>query len=245
MFRVIPVIDLMNGVVVRGVRGERDRYEPIKSVLVRDSNPITVAKVFKERFGFKELYLADLDSIMSGNINVGIYRELIKWTGLKLMVDAGISTVNQCIELIKAGINKIIVATETLESIDSLNEIFKVIGFEKLILSIDLMGGRVISKVSEWSGAKPEELVEEVNKLNPSEVILLELSRVGSYRGVDEGLVKRIVNKLKVPLITGGGVRDVNDVVKLKSMGVRGVLIASALHDGRIKPSELKCILNE
>lgn len=77
---IIPVIDILNGVVVHGVRGEREKYEPIKSVLCNSSDPLEVANVFKE-LGFKSLYVADLDSILK---KVKIMRYLEKF--LKLQV---------------------------------------------------------------------------------------------------------------------------------------------------------------
>jgi uncharacterized protein related to proFAR isomerase len=38
----------------------------------------------------------------------------------------------------------------------------------------------------------------------------------------------------------GGGVRGVKDLVTLKDLGVFGVLVATALHSGKISPEELK-----
>jgi phosphoribosylformimino-5-aminoimidazole carboxamide ribotide isomerase len=41
-------------------------------------------------------------------------------------------------------------------------------------------------------------------------------------------------------VLVGGGVRDVADLVKLKELGVYGVLVATALHSGKISPESLK-----
>ena len=57
---ILPVIDLMGGQVVRGVAGRREAYRPMVSTLTDSSDPLAVACAFRKRFGFEELYLADL-----------------------------------------------------------------------------------------------------------------------------------------------------------------------------------------
>ena len=41
-------------------------------------------------------------------------------------------------------------------------------------------------------------------------------------------------------IFVGGGVRDIEDLVELKNLGVSGVLVATALHSGKISIEELK-----
>ena len=66
--RVIPVIDLMGGHVVRGVAGERSRYRPVVSLLAQDAAPRSVAQAFAQRLGAREVYVADLDAISDSAI---------------------------------------------------------------------------------------------------------------------------------------------------------------------------------
>ena len=46
--RLIPVLDVMNGVVVRGVGGRRSEYRPIVSQLTSSTDPVEVARVLIE-----------------------------------------------------------------------------------------------------------------------------------------------------------------------------------------------------
>src|SRR6187431_505841 len=87
--RVIPVIDLMYGQVVRGVAGRRSEYRPIQSQIAADARPATVARAFVERFGFETVYVADLDAIGGGAPDL-ISLEMIARAGLNLWVDAGV-----------------------------------------------------------------------------------------------------------------------------------------------------------
>ena len=71
--RLIPVMDLKDGLVVHAVRGERQRYQPVKSVLCPTAQPLDVALAFRDQLGLSELYIADLDAIQGS----GDHRSLI------------------------------------------------------------------------------------------------------------------------------------------------------------------------
>ena len=62
---VIGVIDLKGGVAVHAVRGERERYRPVRSALAARAEPIAVAAGLRA-LGLDELYVADLDAIAGG-----------------------------------------------------------------------------------------------------------------------------------------------------------------------------------
>ena len=86
--RVIPVIDILNGIAVHAVRGKRSEYKPLVSVLCPSAKPSEIAFAFK-KLGFSRLYIADLDAIMKKSSNLAVIRQIAKSTGLDLMVDAG------------------------------------------------------------------------------------------------------------------------------------------------------------
>ena len=52
--------------------------------------------------------------------------------------------------------------------------------------------------------------------------------------------LKEVLRNIKAKVFVGGGVRDIKDLVELKALGVFGVLLATALHSGKISPEELK-----
>ena len=64
--RVLPVLDVLKGHVVRGVAGRRQEYRPIQSRLASSSQPLAIAGGFRRHFGLTEFYLADLDAILGG-----------------------------------------------------------------------------------------------------------------------------------------------------------------------------------
>src|SRR4051812_28304479 len=106
--RVLPVLDLKTGVVVRGVAGRRHEYQPVVSSLTASSWPVDVAGAFREHFGLAELYLADLDAIAGAAPALPTYVAL-QAMGFQLWVDAGVREPAMATPLAEAGISKIVV----------------------------------------------------------------------------------------------------------------------------------------
>jgi phosphoribosylformimino-5-aminoimidazole carboxamide ribotide isomerase len=125
--KIIPVIDVLNGTAVHAIRGERKQYQPLKSVLCRSADPLDIALTFKS-LGFKSLYLADLDAILGKPANFSLYQQIIAKTSLELMIDAGIADIAKAKKVLKTDVTEIIIGTETLRSLDFLNQAVKTFG---------------------------------------------------------------------------------------------------------------------
>ena len=237
--KVIPVIDVLDGVVVHAVRGIRGKYKPLESVLVDSIEPLKVAKMFRD-LGFSELYLADLDAIIKGTLNLEMLKAIVNETELKLMVDAGVTNVEKTKRLFDSGVQRAIIGTETLEKKDFVRQAVNLFGSERIIVSLDLRDNEVLFKWPLGRSNDATSLLEEFSKMVVSDAIILDLSRVGSNEGVNIDFLKRLLKASTMNLYVGGGVRSISDLLKLKELGVFGVLMASALHSGKISLYDLK-----
>jgi phosphoribosylformimino-5-aminoimidazole carboxamide ribotide isomerase len=237
--RVIPVIDILDGVVVHAVKGQRREYKPIQSTLTTAVEPLAVAKTFKN-LGFTDLYIADLDAIIDCSTNFGVLNQIAEETGLQLIVDAGITSLERAKKLLDAGVSKVVIGTETLQNKNFVAEAVKAFGNERVIVSLDLKGEKVLVKIGFSGCLNPLCLLGEFKEMGISNVIVLDLARVGSGEGVNVDFVKKAKAEVEMDLYVGGGVRDVNDIVELDCLGVSSVLVASALHNGKITVEELR-----
>jgi phosphoribosylformimino-5-aminoimidazole carboxamide ribotide isomerase len=70
--------------------------------------------------------------------------------------------------------------------------------------------------------------------------IVLDLARVGSGEGVNMDFLKQAIASLSTGVYVGGGVRGVADLIELRDLGLSGVLVATALHNGKISITDLK-----
>jgi phosphoribosylformimino-5-aminoimidazole carboxamide ribotide isomerase len=237
--KIIPVMDVLNGVVVHAVRGRRSEYQPLKSVLCASAKPLDVALAFKA-LGFDELYVADLDAITGGHANFSILKQIVDTTGLRLMVDAGVANLERAEKLLRSNVSKIIIGTETLPSMSFVGEAVKSLGKERVVISLDLKGEEVIGDVELGKFRNPLSLLREFRRMEVDQVIVLDLTRVGSGEGVNMPFLGEVKRNFKGKVFVGGGVRDIKDLLELRRMSVFGSLIATALHSGRISLEELK-----
>src|SRR5438105_4266057 len=161
--RVIPVIDLMAGQVVRAVAGRRSEYRLIQSRLVADAYPSTIAEALVAKYHFDTVYIADLDVIMGGRRNERCW-ELIAEAGLKLWLDAGVSSKSSATVVLQAlrrfAVDPtIIVGLESLEAPEFLIELSAFLGRDTLAFSLDLDRGQAMTRIEKWNHQPPIEIV--------------------------------------------------------------------------------------
>jgi len=237
--KIIPVIDVLNGIVVHGVRGERKRYQPLKSLLCKSADPIEIASAF-ESLGFCSLYLADLDAILGKTANFNVYKQIMAETSLDLMVDAGIADIAKAREVMDAGVSKIVVGSETLSNLGFVSQAVSAIGEDKIVVSIDQKGGKVLSASDSIALMDAVSFAQQIASLGVRQIILLDLDRVGTEHGINLALLRDILEQTRVEVLVGGGIRSLQELEQLRTLGVSGALVATVLHNGKVTVDELK-----
>jgi phosphoribosylformimino-5-aminoimidazole carboxamide ribotide isomerase len=237
--KIIPVIDILNRKVVHAAKGERHNYKPLESILFKSTEPLEVAKGFKA-LGFSELYVANLDAIIDCSTDLGFFKDIVEETGLRLMVDAGITSFERAEKLIESNVSKLIIGTETLQSKKFVAQAVEIFGSNRVVVSLDLKGDKILVKLGFDGCLSPICLLKDFKAMGVSQVIVLDLARVGSGDGVNLDFLKKVIAEVGVEVYVGGGVRDINDLLELKELGVSGALVATALHTGKISIAQLK-----
>jgi len=237
--KIIPVLDLLNGIAVHAMRGERNKYRPLKSILWPSPDPLELAKVF-DSLGFDELYMADLDAILENKEDLSVFTRISSETDLSLMVDAGINDLGKAERVLEAGASNVIIGTETLTDLGFAGEAVQALGENRVIVSVDLKGGELLSRSEKIRSMNPLRLVETLEEMGVARVIVLDLARVGSEQGANMGVVMEVLEKTGVEVITGGGMRGIGDLDEARDLGVSAALIATVLHTGKLTAAELE-----
>jgi phosphoribosylformimino-5-aminoimidazole carboxamide ribotide isomerase len=226
MLEIIPVLDLMNSVAVSGKSGNRNTYTPLQTIFSQDSNPIAIANNLKIN-GAKEIYIADLDLIEKKGHNLDTVKMLN--TILPVMLDCGIKNLESFDFYVKF-VNKIIVATETLDSIEELHKIFDKFPKERIVISLDIKNDKILSNNLDIS---LNDFKRELATIGPNEIILLDISKVGTENGFNKELLNNF-SEFKDKIILGGGLTN-EELHSLDEFGIKKVLVGSALHKGDVK----------
>jgi phosphoribosylformimino-5-aminoimidazole carboxamide ribotide isomerase len=218
--QVVPVLDVLGGRVVRAVRGERAAYRPIVSSLVAGSAPVDVARALVRRSGSGVLYVADLDALQGGRVQLALLEALLDaLPGLVLWVDAGLRDAGDGRRLCDAlgPCATPVFGSESLADVGALD------AFPDAVLSLDSRRARPLDPAGIW--AEPARW--------PGTVVVMTLDRVGAAAGPDLEAFGRL--RAQAPdrrWIGAGGVRDAADLAAAAAAGADGWLVASALHDG-------------
>ncbi|MHA1697211.1 MAG: HisA/HisF-related TIM barrel protein [Promethearchaeota archaeon] len=242
-FRIIPVIDIKDGVAVHAVKGMRNQYKPVLCPWCKSSDPLDLAKQYRSVFGLKDLYIADLDSIMHERMNTKIYEKIIKQCDGRIMVDSGITTFEKYQELINYSFDEIILGTESIKDVETFNQILENAS-SQIIISLDLRHGKVLSPIEELRSRGITGAFEFLLDLNPDAFILLDLANVGAKVGVGLKYAKDLISISNKPVYLGGGIKSIDDLVKASDLGFSGVLLATALQEELIKLDEINQFLS-
>lgn len=233
----------MEGRVVQGLRGERERYRAVRSDLVGGSDPKAVAEAVLRLCGGTSVYLADLDALSGAGDHLDVVHDLQRHLGAEPWVDAGVYDAEAASRLLDAGAARVIVGTETLTSLDALRELRLVLPGAQTLVSMDIGMHGVISRCPALAGLRPLAALESLAAEEVDEVILLALPHVGTGAGPDlETLRAARAAYPRLRLIAGGGVRGPDDLRALAAAGADGVLLATALHRGWITAADVRAV---
>ena len=219
--KIIPVMDIKNGMIVHAVAGRRNEYKPLKeSILIDKPHPRLLLAKLRE-LGFDEIYIADLDAITGAGSNYQVIKDAVNM-GFKVLADVGING----LYLSDNDSLMHVIGTEYLARLELAN---------RRAMSLDMIGGRVLlgGKLCDL-----DDILVEVRRLQLKSLIVISLDRVGTLAGPDLDSVRAIREAYNGRLLIGGGIRNIDDLEALKNVGVDGVLIATALHRGTIMRRE-------
>lgn len=227
--RVIPVIDLLGGQVVRGQGGDRQNYRPIVSALCRSADPLAVARRLCAHCDSRQLYVADLDALMKGTPQHQTLQALLQaLPDLELWLDAGFADAAAAAALIgrlgPPGRRVVpVFGSESLRSLDALQAPADA-GPDHAgpVLSLDRRGARRLDPAGCWNAPGRW----------PQRVIVMTMERVGSGLGPDLATLAELRRLAPAATLIGaGGVRSMADLQQARRAGADAWLVASALHD--------------
>jgi phosphoribosylformimino-5-aminoimidazole carboxamide ribotide isomerase len=249
---VIGVLDLLQGRAVHARAGARERYAPVASAdsSFAPGDALALAHEYVDRFGLTEFYVADLDAIMTASqqsaqvCQDGLVASLAG-RAAALWLDAGTSSVAGARQALAAGATSVVVGLETLPSFDALEAICAAVGGHRVAFSLDLRRGVPVTMSALASGQSiPNEsasgLAARAAAAGVGHLCVIDLARVGLEEGLDFRLIASVRESVPgLTLVGGGGVRGLDDLRRLAEAGCDGVLVGTALHQGRLKPADI------
>lgn len=240
-FRVIPCLDVKNGMVVKGVN-----FENLKDI----TSPVELAKKYDSE-GADELVFLDITaSYENRGITINMVREVAKEIFIPFMVGGGINTLDDIYKLLDAGCDKVSINSSAVNNPSFIDESVKHFGSQCIVIAIDVK--RHISS-SKWSvftnggrldaGINYLDWIKEVSNRGAGEILLTSMDKDGVKNGYDLDLLTYSKDNIGIPLIISGGAGDMNDVKDAYLNGADAALAASIFHYDIISIPALKTYL--
>lgn len=229
---IFPAIDLYEGRAVRLYKGDYAK------MTVYSENPVAVARDFAAQ-GARQMHTVDLEGARDGGTpNLGIIERIAKETGLFVECGGGLRDMAAIDRAFAAGVGRVILGTAAVSDERLLAESVQKYG-EKIAVGADLRDGRVAIKGwREDSGLTAEDFLRKVDALGVRTVICTDISRDGAMRGANAELYERLQREFGLDLIASGGVSSLEDVARLRALGLYGAIIGKAYYTGDISLRE-------
>lgn len=221
---IFPAIDLYDGKAVRLLKGDYQK------MTVYSENPLEIAKDF-ENSGAEFLHIVDLEGAKTGETpNINTIEKIVKNTSLFTEVGGGIRTLETVKKYSDIGVKRVILGTAAVNDEEFLLSAVKKYG-EKIAVGIDIKYGFVAIKGwTDLSKYTPFEFCEKMQNIGVKNVICTDVSKDGAMQGTNLDLYKEMSEKFDLNITASGGVSGIDDIKRLKGLGIYGAIIGKAYY---------------
>lgn len=245
--RIIPCLDVRDGVVVKGVQF-RD-HKVMGDIL-------DLAQRYRDE-GADELVFYDITASSDQRVvDKSWVNQIARILDIPFCVAGGIRSVEDARRILNDGADKISVNSPALERPEFISELAEAFGVQCVVVGVDTRVEEDGSlSVYQYTGdetktikAKHDTLswVKKAQELGAGEIVLNCMNNDGVKQGYDIKQLKAVREAINIPLIASGGAGakehfyDVFD-----QAAVDGALAASVFHSGAIPIPELKSYLKD
>jgi phosphoribosylformimino-5-aminoimidazole carboxamide ribotide isomerase len=233
---IIPAIDIIEGKCVRLTEGN---YSLKK---VYHENPLEVAKQFED-CGMTRLHLVDLDGAKAGMVkNWKVLENIAGKTSLKIDFGGGIKKEEDLKIVFDSGASFATVGSIAVTSEDEFAKWILTFGAEKFVLAADVKEEEIV--INGWAlktGISVYDHIEKYIHLGIKQVFCTDVAKDGKLEGASVELYRKIISRFpELFFIASGGVATLNDLVELRMIGCKGVIIGKAIYENKIKIADLK-----
>lgn len=225
---IIPAIDLRDGQCVRLIQGQYDRQ------ITYNDNPVEQARQFHAD-GARWLHIVDLDGAKLGRpVNTESISAIARLGLLKIEVGGGLRDEASIRQLLDAGVTRVIIGTKAVSDFEWFSEMAHMFK-NRIVLDLAARGGTLATHG--WTEASPQGMLAfaiRADTLPLAAIVYTDITKDGMLSGPNIERTGLLVDAVHLPVIASGGVTEVADIAKLKSVGVAGAIIGRSLYEGTI-----------
>ncbi len=231
---VYPAIDISKGEIVRLTKGDFSKKKIYHTSLEKQ------VKSFHSN-GADWIHVVDLDGALSGeNKNENSIKKVLENTKCKVQLGGGIRKLKDIEKWVMLGVNRVIIGTSAITNSNLVKEAVKQFP-NKIAVGLDLLDEHVAIKG--WTEVVKEKKAEfyfkKFSDLGVETIIYTDINNDGVLKGPNFKNILKYKKIVKVPLIASGGVSSFQDIKKLYSFNIDGVIVGKAIYDNKVKLNEI------
>ncbi len=238
--RIIAVLLLKNGRMVKG-----KKFKDFRDV----GDPISAARIYNAQ-NADELIFLDIDATEDKRSTlIDIIEKVSKECFMPFSVGGGVSSNDNIRDLLRAGADKVVINTASVENPEFINDASEVFGDQCVVLGIDVKKENNRYIIYTHSGKVRTELnliehIKNMEKRGAGEFFINSIDNDGMMHGYDLELAKLVRKNTKRPVIICGGAGNFMHLVDaIKVADVHAVACASIFHFGDNNPIRARSYL--
>ena len=236
---IIPAIDIRNGNCVRLYQGDYS----IETIFSDD--PVETALEWQS-LGALRLHIVDLDGAASGELcHLELITEIANALLIPVQVGGGIRQMGAMEELLKVGVDRVILGTAAVEDAELVKEACRRFG-QSIIVSLDAREGYLATHG--WlkeTELKAVEFVHSMVKLGVRRFIYTDINRDGTLTEPNFSAIFELVDATRCPVVASGGISSLAHLKVLKKLGVNGAIIGKALYTKQINLKQALAVVSK
>ncbi len=228
--KIYPAIDLHNGRAVRLYKGD---YNQVTDY----GNPLDVARRWK-MCGASFLHLVDLDGAKAGNsLNLNAVKEIIDNVDISLELGGGIREESQVDELLKMGLNRVIIGSKALD-LEFVKRLIDKHGSDKIVVGLDSRD--MLISTHGWldmTDINAFDFALKLKEIGVKHIIFTDISKDGTLGGINAEQTAKMVSS-GLNIIASGGAKSNEDIRIAKKIGCSGIILGKSIYNGDINLKE-------
>ena len=188
-----------------------------------------------QSLGVPRLHIVDLDGAARGELsNLDIIKDIASCVLIPTQLGGGIRQLETIEQLLKAGIERVILGTTAVEDPKLIEEACHRFS-DSIIVGIDTWEGHIaIRGWRQETGLEAIEFAKSMVRLGVRRLIYTDITRAGTLTEPNFAAIFELVSAIRLPIIAAGGISSLNHLKMLKSLGVEGAIVGKALYTGDI-----------
>jgi phosphoribosylformimino-5-aminoimidazole carboxamide ribotide isomerase len=224
---VYPAVDILGGKCVQLVQGRRETARIF-------GDPLTCARRWV-REGAEALHVINLDGAFGeSGANAAIIREILRETEVFMQLGGGIRSLGDARGWLETGVDRVILGTLAVREPESIGTLSGEAGSSRVMASVDARAGQVV--VEGWKAPEGDYLgwARRFEDLGAGALLFTNVDVEGLEQGIRSRPVKDLLGATRLPVVVAGGITSLGDIATLRGLGASGVVLGSALYDGKI-----------